>query len=282
MNLESGNVILAIDVGNSRIKFGLFAPASAKTLGSQLPECAFSLALPVHEPVVWQNVIGMTVPAGTGIANAIVAGPNPAGVDLVVLTWPDNGWPKPRVISRAAELPLRVALEFPDKVGIDRLLNAVAANAIRPSDRPALVVSAGTATTIDLVLADGTFAGGAILPGLELGARALHQHTALLPLIDIPSLLRAQVDPLGQDTPAAIRSGLWHGQVGAIRELTARLTETVGSSPKIIVTGGNGRWLAASLGPDFHFEADLALRGLACVAQANDSRSASGEGTNAR
>lgn len=267
MNADERDVILAIDVGNSRIKFGVFQRAPGDESRHALPVCMASTAVPAHEPVDWKEIVTLVDRAAGGIGAAIVAGANPAGEQRILSTWPDRDWPQPRVLHHAAELPIQTSVDAPDQVGIDRLLNAVAANVLRPGDRAAIVVSAGTATTVDLVTTRGVFAGGAILPGMELGARALHQYTALLPLIDVPGLLQQNVHALGRGTHAAISSGLWYGQIGAVRELVSQLAGSTSPPPLILVTGGNGRGLAQALGAEFRFEPDLALRGLAFVAR---------------
>ena len=82
-------------------------------------------------------------------------------------------------------MPLEVELEHPDKVGIDRLLNAVAANRRRQEHVAAILVDAGSAVTVDYLDGNGVFRGGAIFPGFRLMARALHDYTALLPIVDI-------------------------------------------------------------------------------------------------
>mgnify|MGYP003340422797 CR=1 FL=1 len=151
--------------------------------------------------------------------------------------------------------------------GAQLLLAAVAGNALRPPDRAALFISAGTATTVNLVTDSGVFAGGAIWPGLGLGARSLQQFTALLPLIDIPALLAMpEIPALGRNTAAAIRSGLWYGHLGGIRELVMRIGANCPKPPCLFVTGGNGQRLASALGAEYQFTPELALRGLASVA----------------
>src|SRR5262249_39329320 len=97
-------------------------------------------------------------------------------------------------------LPLRVLLERPDRVGIDRLLDAVAANSRRVPGVPAVVIDVGTAVTVDWLDGTGAFRGGAILPGLRLMAHALHDYTALLPLVEAPR--RMPVLPGNATTPA--------------------------------------------------------------------------------
>jgi type III pantothenate kinase len=150
------------------------------------------------------------------------------------------------------------------RVGVDRLLNAVAANVIRPAARPAVIVDTGTATTVDLVNTDGAFEGGAILPGFELCARALHDYTALLPLLSIEELAGEPREPLGRNTRAALRSGLFWGQLGAVKELIERLTP-VRTEPLVLLTGG-GAVLLASHFPEARWEPHLSLQGLVVMA----------------
>ncbi len=260
------NLIVAVDVGNSRIKFGVFARGQ-NSEEKALPACLASIAVAAAEQIDWVSVTSHLEEWAPHITTAVTAGANPAGVERLMSTWPAAFGGAPRVVNRAAELPLRVNVDSPDKVGIDRLLDAVAANVLRPQRDAAIIVDAGTATTVDLVSAEGAFEGGSILPGIELGARALHQYTALLPLIDVPALLADSVAPLGLSTREAIASGLWFGQIGAIRELMSRFERLVEGPIQVLVTGGNGRWLAPALRSDARFEPDLALRGLAFVAQ---------------
>ena len=93
---------------------------------------------------------------------------------------------------------------------------------MRPPGRPAVVIDVGTAITVDLVSAEGAFLGGAILPGIAMSARALHEFTDLLPLVDM-SELAAPPPALGDSTEAAMRSGLFWGAVGAVRQLIEQL-----------------------------------------------------------
>ena len=111
------------------------------------------------------------------------------------------------VLLASCDLPLVVSLPRPDMVGIDRLLDAVAANRLRPADRPAIVVDLGTAITVDLISAEGAFLGGTILPGIGTSARAMHEFTDLLPLVDMQSL-SSPPPALGTATVEALLGGL--------------------------------------------------------------------------
>lgn len=270
-------IILAVDVGNSRIKFGLFDRGAHSGDQRTLAEPMEVVAVRHTEAIPWKTLLERFSPSDQSASCAVLAGVKPAAIERLLSEWPRDQLPPPRVIRDSRALPLQVRVDAPDGVGIDRLLGAVAANAIRLAKQPAIIVGAGTATTVDLLGADGAFEGGAILPGLELAARSLHEHTALLPLVPVNELSVPDLPAVGRNTPAAIRSGLLYGHIGAVKEVITRLTAALPTnerrapsvavaSPLIIVTGGNGPLLAAHLGIPLCEERELPLRGLALVA----------------
>lgn len=261
MNFHDSNWVLAVDVGNSRIKVGLFADDRAGT-----PVCRKQAVFPLGDP--WQ---GAALPwdevrAGQSV-RGVVAGANPLGIDKVIQGWPADRWGTPRVISHTAAFPLDIDVDTPRQVGIDRLLNAVAVNSFRGERQAAIIIDSGTATTVDAVSADGKFCGGAIMPGFELCARALHQYTALLPLIGLDELADRVPAPRGRNTRAALSSGLYWGQIGAVRELIERLSaEHEPSQVLLVLTGGGAPLLRESLAArDAVDRPYLALEGLILV-----------------
>jgi type III pantothenate kinase len=183
---------LVADVGNTRIKWGLC-----------LPDALQVTALPPHDPAAWAHQL-RTWQVGTS-AEWAVASVHPSRRDRLV-AWLRESGASVRVIEDYRELRLRVDVAEPDKVGIDRLLNAVAAAARVPPRTPAIIIDAGSAVTVDLVDATGTFRGGSIFPGLRLMARALHQFTAQLPLVEDFDEHKLPA----RDTAAAIRAGVYH------------------------------------------------------------------------
>jgi type III pantothenate kinase len=139
------------------------------------------------------------------------------------------------LVADATTIPLATHVDEPGRVGADRLLAAWGAG--RRHGTPVVVVDMGTATTVDALDADGTFLGGAIAPGMELGLRALARGTAQLPPIE-PALPRRAI---GRDTVSAIRSGVVLGHLGVIRELVARIVAELphgGDRPRVVATGG--------------------------------------------
>lgn len=257
------NTRLLVDVGNSRIKFGLF-DESRETHG--LPKCWNSVTVDVQTALPWSQIRDWRSLDELATLRGFITGSNPSGQKYVEQEWPPEWITPARVGFSVESFPLIVKLPEPSKAGIDRLLNAVAANCLRSENRPVLVVDSGTATTVDAVSADGEFLGGSILPGFELSARALHHYTALLPLIPLEELNGpTHPDAVGTNTRAAMRSGLYWGQVGAVRELLTKSRESLGlENPLILLTGGGGALLAAEF-PEAEWFPHLSLQGLALV-----------------
>jgi type III pantothenate kinase len=252
--------LVALDIGNARIKVGLFRSTS----GRGLPEPELSLHLPGRESQ-WQELHELfrdeaALSWWVGSVN------RPATTQFA--DWLRTQRPSDRVILLSADdLPLAVELPRADMVGIDRLINAVAANRLREADRPAIVVDVGTAITVDLVSAVGAFQGGSILPGIGMSARALHEFTDLLPLLPIEELATAP-SALGTSTETAMRSGLFWGAVGAIRQLIDRLDP--GGQGQVFLTGGAGTSVAELLGRETLCMPHLTLAGIAVTAAAGD------------
>jgi type III pantothenate kinase len=258
--------LLTIDVGNSRIKFGLFQRDNLLPAPHTLPVCLNSLAVALGDSVPWPELFAWQSDFVNQPPASVLAGVNPPGVDKLLADWPRAKWPVPTVLRSHTALPLAVRVDVPERVGIDRLLNAVAGNVLRPPGRPMMIVDSGTATTVDYIGTDGAFEGGAILPGFELSAHSLHNYTALLPFVPTSALAQDDPQPLGRNTRDAIRSGLFWGHVGAVREILARLASRTDTEPELLLTGGGAGLLAPHLGDRVHWTRHLQLQGMALTA----------------
>jgi type III pantothenate kinase len=201
----------------------------------------------------------------------VVAGVRPRSEDAL-LAWLQAHGDTARVLGKAAELPLVVKLPEPDKAGIDRLLAAVGANARRavnpnPAASGAIVVGVGTAITVDLIDGDGTFCGGAILPGPRLMALALHEHTALLPLVEaVPPWPAAPATA----TRPAIELGIHWAMVGGINGLVREMGARVTTDPEaldVFVTGGGAALVIHRLIGRTHHCPELVLEGICRTAK---------------
>ncbi len=260
MSVPSG--LLAIDVGNSQVKLGWFflnQVCTSEVKRSELPIAAPQLASPdemfsfAHLGSSCDEFSGQV---GEWLDQLPVSKPRCclASVHAGAAKWVGELLAlhlssKPQVLT-AAELPIKIRVDEPEKVGVDRLLTAVAANRVRERGRPAIVVSLGTACTVNLIAADGAFEGGAILPGIAMSARALHTGTSALPLV-ASDAIDAPIDGIGKSTRAAISSGLIWGAVGAVHELIDRMAQSLDPPPQLFVTGGDAPRLASLLmGPE--------------------------------
>jgi type III pantothenate kinase len=275
--------LMAVDIGNSRVKFGQFQrECSGENEGGKavgvadeplLPEPIATFDLPIRHDTgefdsnrlaAWCNehLVGGTTwrvasvhrAAGARLSAALIDWAKQSGRDCPIqeLTFRD--------------VPLLIRVEHPDRVGIDRLLAALAANRLRQPDHAAIVVDLGTAITVDLVDADGAFAGGAILPGIATSARALAEQTDALPQVTLDFLDKPPV-ALGKSTVPAIESGIYWGAIGAIRELVSQLSAPYPIRPDLFITGGASRQVADLLkshGTVRHLP-NLVLSGIALV-----------------
>ena len=169
-----------------------------------------------------------------------------------------------------SDMPIKINVDQPERVGIDRLLNAVATNRLRQPKRPTIVIDMGTACTVDLISSDGAFEGGAILPGSTLSAAALRSGTATLPELAAESF-DSPPAVVGKSTQAAISAGLYWGMVGAVHELVDRIAHQCKEPPQVFLTGGEASRLVAPLttnqqDPPRHIP-HLVLSGIAVVAK---------------
>jgi len=254
----SDSPLIAVDIGNSSTKVGwsfespapggLPAPRETRTLATGQPPRDELLAALPREHCRWH--IASVHRDGT----------------RVLMKWLDRHRSSDEVcLLNYQNLPITIRVEFPERVGLDRLAAAVAANGLRQPGRPAIVVDAGSAITVDLVAGDGAFEGGVILPGFQMSAEALY-GADLLPL----AILAPNDEPppvVGKNTEAAIRSGLFWGAVGAVREIVDRMSAQLDQQPEIYVTGGDLRQLTEHLGDEASFVPNMVLSGIAVAAE---------------
>jgi type III pantothenate kinase len=166
---------------------------------------------------------------------------------------------EPVVVGPGIDLGITIDYRDPSEVGPDRLANAVAVHELVRG--PAIVVDFGTATTFDVVTADGRYMGGAIAPGLLTSAETLFRKAALLHRV----ALVAPASAIGKSTEESLRSGILFGTAGQVDALVTRIVEEWGESPKVVATGG----LASTVAPLSRtidlVDPDLTLKGLAII-----------------
>ncbi len=166
-----------------------------------------------------------------------------------------------KFLKNGAEVGLVVDYDPPHAVGADRIANAIAA--LERFEPPIIVVDFGTATTFDSIDAQGHYAGGAILPGVQLSSRALFDKAAKLPQVEFVAPELA----LGRNTVHSLQSGIMLGYAGAIDALAKRISMEMGGSVTVLATGGLGGLFLGICESIQSYEPTLTLDGLVVANQ---------------
>ena len=152
---------------------------------------------------------------------------------------------------------IKIDVDKPDEVGVDRLINSYAGLCLYNS--PLIIIDFGTATTFDLVDTSGSYIGGIICPGVNLSIQSLAHDTAKLPLIEIKKVEKL----IGKDTTSAIESGIYWGYVSLVGGLIDRLKkQNEFKDANIVLTGGLSGMFRDDLYQIQYYEPDLTLKGL--------------------
>jgi type III pantothenate kinase len=262
-------MLLAIEVGNTNMVLGLFAPATeaepAKLLHS------WRVATPLtHTPdelrIAFHSLFalnGVDVSVVTGVAVSSVVPPVDSLLREVVESFFHV---RPLFVEPGVKTGLPVLTDNPAEVGADRIVNSVAA-----FDRyggPCIVVDLGTATTFDVVSARGEFLGGAIAPGLGISANALFERAAKLARVNI----RKPGKVVGTSTVDNIQIGLYYGYIGLVDGICERMIAELGPETKVIATGGFAKMLSADSAYLKNVDPNLTLDGVRLIYERNQDR----------
>ena len=232
-------LIVAIDAGNTRIKWGLHDGAAWVDRGVLATADAAWLRDAADEWPPGARIVISNV-AGSAVSEMIAAQLSDRYADIVWLH------------ASAEACGVRNAYERPAQLGADRWAALIGARAHLSG--ACLVVCAGTATTVDLLDADGEFRGGLILPGFDLMRAALAGNTAQLPFAE------GEFRSVPRNTQDAIVSGCLHAQAGAIERMFAAIA--VERAAVCLLTGGGASRLAPHLSIPLQLMENLILDGL--------------------
>jgi type III pantothenate kinase len=239
--------LLAIDAGNTRIKWGLHDGARWLKSGW----------VPTAQASRLRGVFA-ALPAVTAVLISNVAGARLRGELASVLPVAVRvRWLK----SAAAQCGVRNGYAEPARLGCDRWSALIAAH--RLHEGAAVVVNAGTALTADALTADGVFVGGIIVPGVELMRAALARDTAGL------KRRAGEFSFFPDNTGDAIISGAVNALCGAVERVARHLEQGGGLSPVCLLSGGAAALLARQLNLEVKVVDNLVLEGLAVIAYAD-------------
>lgn len=241
-------MLLAIDIGNSLTKFGVFEN-DALLHRFDIPTVRAQTANEIHNPklqLIDAIIISSVVPE---LKNTYL--------ELARKYF----HLEPIYVDSTFDFNLKIKYYPPENLGVDRLIAAFAA--VEKYGAPCVVCDFGTATTIDAVNRKNEFLGGIIAPGMRTMSAALFLKTAQLPHIEI----RKPESVIGNSTIKAIESGIYYGYVGLVDGVIARMTGELGETPKVIATGGFADLIAECSEKIEIVEENLMLEGLRLIYQ---------------
>lgn len=225
-------MLLCLDIGNTQIHGGVF---DGDTLRCQFRQTTHPLGSSDEFGVYFTAVLRENGVDPRAVHHAAVCSVVPPALYPVRGACVKYFHCEPFVLQAGVKTGLKVRYRNPHEVGADRIAGAIAATLRRPAAN-VIVVDCGTATTLDVITAEADYLGGAILPGVGISIETLASRTAKLPTVEVQRPATA----LGRSTVESIQAGVYHGQVGAIRQLLGELTREAfaGQRPHVIGTGG--------------------------------------------
>lgn len=223
-------MLLAFDIGNTNIHLGLWQANSwrlswrARTVADKMPD---------EYAVLVRNFLSSADLDNRAITGVIISSVVPPLTTAFAELSRRYFQLEPIVVTNKTKTGVRIDIDQPEQAGADRIVNSAAVVALYGG--PAIVIDFGTATTFDVVSADGAYIGGAIAPGIGVAHDALVSRAAKLHKVD----LVPPPNPIGRNTIHAMQSGIFWGYVALVEGLVVRIKAAMdGGSIKVIATGG--------------------------------------------
>lgn len=254
-------MLLVLDVGNTNITCGIYD-------GEDL-EYTFRLMTktPRTSDEYGMTITGIAKQQGVDVSKidgAIISSVVPNVMHSLIGSIEKYFKVKPLVVGPGIKTGIRIDTPNPKEIGPDRIVDVVAA--FEKYGGPILVLDFGTATTYDLVLADGRFTVGITAPGIKISAQALWEGTAKLPEIEIA--LPKSI--LANETISSMQAGLMYGQIGATEYIINKVKEETGYEELLVVaTGGLGRLVSENTDAIDIYDPNLTLDGLRLIYDKN-------------
>lgn len=235
---------LLIDIGNSSAKYAFATDGIiGDVVRTSYPSLVEKFRTQNLETRVESAIISSVAGNPSSVAEALEA----QGINVTVL-------------GADTPLPFQLGYDSPDTLGADRMAAVAGAMELWPA-RNVLVVDAGSCVTYDFLTADGVYLGGNIAPGLRMRLSSMHEHTALLPMVEP----EGPVPPIAYNTDTALRSGALMGLKHEVEGYAVTSTENIPSSDgrwAVLLTGGDAPLIRPLLNIEATVEPELVMRGL--------------------
>ncbi len=253
-------MLLVVDAGNTNIVFGVHDGSTWRgiwRIGTETGRTS-------DEYAVWLLTLLELAGLQRGqITRAVLGTVVPAAFYHLRRLCRDWFHLEPLLASNTLDWGFRIKMDNPDEVGVDRLLDGLAAH--QKYGGPVLVIDFGTATTFNVIDGEGNYCGGAIAPGINLSVEALHAAAARLPRVGVG---RPQA-VIGRNTNVAMRSGIYWGYIGLVEGLATRIRNEFAGPMKIVATGGLAPLFSEGTAIIERIDPELTLDGLRLLAARN-------------
>lgn len=254
-------MFFAIDVGNTNIKVGIFDGKNLITtfrMNSQIVHTTDEYGLMLKQI---PEVQGIDI---SQIEGAIISSVVPKVMESLHNAIVKYFGIKPIIVGPGIKTGIKLTSSNPKEVGADRLVDVV--SGYEKYGGPLLVIDFGTATTYNLVTADGSFSVGITAPGVKISAKALWEDAAKLPEIEIkkPSSI------LATETVTSMQAGLIYGQIGATKYIIEQVKKEMGyDNLKVVATGGMGSIISPEVEEIDYYDINLTIDGLRILYEKN-------------
>jgi type III pantothenate kinase len=250
-------MLMAIDVGNTNITLGIFRDdvlAGSFRLTTKISRTSDEFG------VVIQNILRGNGIEPDSITDTIIASVVPAVMHSLTSAVIKYFHIHPVIVEAGIKTGIKVVTENPRQIGADRIVDAAGAYGLYGG--PVLVLDFGTATTYDLISADGAFISGVTAPGIRISAKALWEDAAKLPEIEI----RKPASILAKETISSMQAGLVYGQIGQTEYIVKHMIRESGyKDVKVVATGGLGGMIAQETRCIDVYDPNLTLQGMRLI-----------------
>lgn len=218
-------MLLTVDVGNTNIVLGVFRDNSL--------EDVFRVSTdPKKTAQEYSVLFRKLIPHWRKLKGVAISSVVPPINEILYQVCREYLYLEPFVVNEKCDLGISLSVDFPEKIGADRLVNAAAAYYLYGG--PIIIIDLGTSTTCCAVSAEGYFLGGVILPGIGISMEALFKSASKLPRVELVRPPRV----IGTNTVNSLQAGIYYGYVGMMDGLIGRFLKEIGKESLVVATGG--------------------------------------------
>lgn len=254
-------MILAIDVGNTNITIAVLSDGNVEAsfrLTTRTPRTSDEFGAQLYGLLEAKNIVPVQIE--DVIISSVVPGVMYSLTSSIIKYFGKT----PIIVGMGVRTGIKIITGNPREIGADRIVDAAAAYELYGG--PVFVIDFGTATTYDLILADGAFAAGITSPGIAICANALWNETAKLPEIEI----KKPASILAKETVSSMQAGLVYGYIGQTEYIIKQVKKEAGLPKlKVVATGGLGKIISDETELIDVYDPMLTMKGLWCIYQKN-------------